>query len=214
MDELQAVGQRWTTGRIEAFSDGVFAIAITLLVLDIKIEPDGFDDLWRSLAREWPAYLAYVTSFLTVGAVWLAHHALFMRLRWVDPMLMRLNIVLLMAASFLPFPTSLLAEAFHASRDAERAAVVVYGATAFAIEALLGTAWRYATDHPELLHGEHGPPDRAPERQAGIGAGLYTVAIVVGVLVLPRLAAFAYLAVAVRSVLLIRGEGRLTPGRG
>ena len=79
--------QRWETGRVEAFSDGVFAIAITLLVLEIRIDPAHFDHLWRALADEWPSYLAYVTSFLTVGGVWLAHHGLFSRLRYVDPVL-------------------------------------------------------------------------------------------------------------------------------
>ena len=72
-----AVEERWSTGRVEAFSDGVLAIAITLLVLEIKIDPSGFDHPWRALADEWPSYLAYVTSFLTIGGVWLAHHALF-----------------------------------------------------------------------------------------------------------------------------------------
>jgi uncharacterized membrane protein len=79
----RVMSQRWATGRVEAFSDGVFAIAITLLVLEIKIEPAGFEHLWRALADEWPSYLAFVTSFLTVGGVWLAHHGLFSRLQAV-----------------------------------------------------------------------------------------------------------------------------------
>src|SRR4029450_7059755 len=105
------MSQRWATGRVEAFSDGVFAIAITLLVLEIKIDPSQFDHLWRALADEWPAYLAYVTSFFTIGGVWLAHHGLFSRLEAIDPVLMRMNILLLMAVSFLPFPTTLMAGA-------------------------------------------------------------------------------------------------------
>jgi len=133
---VEATGTRWETARVEAFSDGVFAIAITLLVLEIGVDPADFDHLWQALADEWPSYLAYVTSFLTVGGVWLAHHRLFSHLRYVDPMLMRLNILLLMVASFLPFPTGLLAEAFDVSTSAERAAVVVYGVTAGLIEAL------------------------------------------------------------------------------
>ena len=124
------MNQRWETGRVEAFSDGVFAIAITLLVLDIKIEPSQFDDLWRALGEEWPSYLAYVTSFLTVGGVWLAHHGLFSRLQAVDPVLMRLNLLLLMAVSFLPFPTGAHGRGAEGPSPAERAAVVVYGATA------------------------------------------------------------------------------------
>jgi uncharacterized membrane protein len=78
----------------------VFAIAITLLVLDIRIEPSEYDELRDALLREWPAYLAYVTSFLTVGSVWLAHHNLFTHLRYVDPVLLRLNLLLLLAAAF------------------------------------------------------------------------------------------------------------------
>ena len=104
---------RWDKGRVETFSDGVFAIAITLLVLEIKIAPADFDHLRKALVHEWPAYLAYVTSFLTVGSVWIAHHNLFSRLRFIDPTMLRLNLLLLMATSFLPFPTSVLAEARH-----------------------------------------------------------------------------------------------------
>ena len=155
------MSQRWATSRVEAFSDGVFAIAITLLVLDIKIEPSQFDHLWRALAREWPSYLAYVTSFLTVGGVWLAHHGLFSRLQAVDPVLMRLNILLLMAVSFLPFPTALMAGALQGSESAERAAVVVYGATAVLIEVLGAAAWRYAASQPGLMADHTAPPARS-----------------------------------------------------
>jgi uncharacterized membrane protein len=133
------MNQRWKTGRVEAFSDGVFAIAITLLVLEIKVEPEQFEHLWRALGDEWPSYLAYVTSFFTIGGVWLAHHGLFGRLEAVDPVLMRLNLLLLMAVSFLPFPTGLMAEALRGSESAERAAVVVYGVTAGLIEPLMAS---------------------------------------------------------------------------
>ena len=71
----------WSTGRVEAFSDGVLAIAITLLVLEIKIEPHALEHPWQAIADEWPSYLAYVTSFLTIGGVWMAHHALFHHLQ-------------------------------------------------------------------------------------------------------------------------------------
>ena len=201
---------RWSTGRLEAFSDGVLAIAITLLVLEIKIEPPGFEHLWRALADEWPSYLAYVTSFLTIGAVWIAHHALFVRLSAIDPVLLRLNILLLMVVSFLPFPTALMAEALQASRSAERAAVVVYGVVAALIEVLLASASRYAAAHPDLLvEGAPAPPSRDRAR-GGIRAGLYAVLLLFGILLLPRLAAFGYFAVAAYAVLSPRGEGRLT----
>jgi uncharacterized membrane protein len=119
----EEVPRRWTTSRVEAFSDGVFAIAITLLVLDIKVSASDFDHLARALLHQWPAYLSYVTSFLTVGSVWIAHHNLFTRLKYVDAALLRINMLLLMAAAFLPFPTGVLAEALNASNTAERAAI-------------------------------------------------------------------------------------------
>src|SRR3954447_16101893 len=178
---------RWSTGRLEAFSDGVLAIAITLLVLEIKIEPSGFDHLWRALAHEWPSYLAYVTSFLTIGAVWLAHHALFVRLRAIDAVLMRLNLLLLMAVSFLPFPTGLMAEALRESDSAERAAVVVYGVLAGTIELLLANASRCAAAHPELLRPGAGAPPRGDRGRGGFRFGLYGVLLLAGVLLLPRL---------------------------
>ena len=133
---------RWSTGRLEAFSDGVLAIAITLLVLEIKIEPPGFEHLWRALADEWPSYLAYVTSFLTIGAVWIAHHALFVRLSAIDPVLLRLNILLLMVVSFLPFPTRLFADYIGEDRP-ERVAATIYGIILLLTLTLLWTLWRY-----------------------------------------------------------------------
>ena len=205
--------KRWDTGRVEAFSDGVFAIAITLLVLEISVEPGDFDHLGSALLDQWPSYLAYVTSFLTVGSLWIAHHNLFTRLRFVDPVLLRLNLLLLMAAAFLPFPTGVLAQAFHASEDAERAAVVFYGITALVIEVLLRLAVRYAATQPDLWVDK---PVQAPARErergwhAAVGGALYTAAILVGLFVFPRVGAVAYLLVALRGVLVTGGEGRLS----
>jgi uncharacterized membrane protein len=205
------MSQRWATGRVEAFSDGVFAIAITLLVLEIKIEPEEFEHLWRALGDEWPAYLAYVTSFFTIGGVWLAHHGLFGRLEAVDPVLMRLNILLLMAVSFLPFPTGLMAEALKETESAERAAVVVYGVTAGVIELLMASAWRYAASQPGLLADPDAPlPEQAQRRRGTLRGALYGIALFVGILVLPKLAAFGYFVVAAVAVLTAHGEGRLT----
>jgi uncharacterized membrane protein len=93
---------RWATGRVEAFSDGVIAIAITLLVLEIHVPPSDFENLWRGIAHQWPSYLAFAMSFLTIGAFWLLHHGVFSRLRYADARIMRLNLLLLMAITFLP----------------------------------------------------------------------------------------------------------------
>jgi uncharacterized membrane protein len=206
---------QWSTARVEAFSDGVFAIAITLLVLEIGVDSAALaDDPWRVLADEWPSYLAYMTSFLTIGSVWLAHHGLFSRLRSVDPTLMRLNLLLLMVVSFLPFPTGLMAEALRETDAAERAAIVVYGATALAIETLLAAASRYARARSELLaEPEPQPPRPIVQRRSFLSGAGYGLAILAGALLLPKIAAFAYLAVAARAVVFPEGEGRLTLSR-
>ena len=207
--------QRWDTGRVEAFSDGVFAIAITLLVLEISIAPGEFDHLRKALLHEWPAYLAYVTSFLTVGSVWMAHHNLFSRLRFIDPTLLRFNLLLLMTAAFLPFPTSVLAQALHHGGVAERTAVVFYGAAALAIELVLRAAERYAAARPALQAS-------APPASTGAGAEsstrwrrwastlLYAVAILLAVFLFPKVAVIGYLAVGIRSVFVVGNEGQLS----
>ena len=129
------MADRFESGRIEAFSDAVFSIAATLLVLEIAVPESGFDDLWQGIVDQWPSYLAYATSFLTIGALWLAHHGLFRRTRYADGVVVRINLLLLMAVAFLPFPTTLVAEAIDETH-AERAAVIFYGATLFVVSAL------------------------------------------------------------------------------
>lgn len=89
------------TVRLEAFSDGVFAIAITLLVLEISMPEEG--SIGEGLRSLWPSYVAYVTSFLTIGGIWLSHALITEHLRTTDAILMRLNIALLLFVSFLPF---------------------------------------------------------------------------------------------------------------
>jgi uncharacterized membrane protein len=75
---------RWAGGRTEAFSDDVFAIAVTLLVLDPHVPASAMSDLWHGIVHQWPNYLAYVTSFITIRGIWLAHHAFFRPLRYVN----------------------------------------------------------------------------------------------------------------------------------
>jgi uncharacterized membrane protein len=110
---------------VTAADDGVFAIAITLLVLEISVPEDAFDDLWRGIADQWPSYLAYATSFWTIGGHWAIHHGLFRRMRYANGTFVRLNLLLLSVVAFLPFPTSLVAEAIPAD-TAETSAVLFY----------------------------------------------------------------------------------------
>ena len=135
--------RRLTTGRMEAFSDGVFAIAITLLILDVAVPAGSADDPLRAVADEWPSYLAYFVSFATIGAVWLAHAGITEYLDRADATLIRLNLLLLLVVSFLPFPTHLLAE-YQGHRDAERVAATIYGLNLLMASALVWVLWRYA----------------------------------------------------------------------
>ncbi len=131
------------TTRMEAFSDGVFAIAITLLVLDISVPLVSSEDLLRQLADQWPSYLAYAVSFSTIGAIWFGHAAMSDYLDHANSVFMRLNLLLLMLVSFLPFPTRLLAQ--HIGNDErERVAATIYGLTLLVTSVMLALLWRYA----------------------------------------------------------------------
>jgi uncharacterized membrane protein len=199
------VGGRWETGRTEAFSDGVFAIAITLLVLDIGIPASEFDDLWSAIFHEWPAYLGYVTSFLTIGGLWLAHHAVFRRLRYANKNVMRINLLLLMAVSFLPFPTRLVAEAIR-DQSAERAAAIFYGTCLLAIALLLSALWAAVARERTLLKPEVSDDEvDAILLASSPNIVFYAVAIALAI-VAPRAAAFGYLAIAVVAILRVRGD--------
>lgn len=139
-------------GRLEGFSDGVFAIAATLLVLELGVAADAGDHLLRSILHEWPAYLAFVTSFLTIGVIWLQHSAITGALRSADATLYRLNLLVLLLASFLPFPTKLVSE-FNGDRGPQRIAVVFYGLTLLALALSLTVFVRYAVEHHRLVEG-------------------------------------------------------------
>jgi uncharacterized membrane protein len=198
------VSARWDTGRTEAFSDGVFAVAITLLVLDIRVPPSAFDDLLRGIVHQWPAYLGYATSFLTIGGIWLAHHGVFRRLRYANRHVMRVNLLLLMAVAFLPYPTRLVAEAFQ-SENAERVAVIFYGLNLLAISALFAALWSGVVSDRELLKPEVRDEDvKAVLVASTPNLGFYVGATVLGIL-LPRVAAIGYLLIAGAAVLRARG---------
>jgi uncharacterized membrane protein len=134
------------TSRLVAFSDGVFAITITLLILEIRPPSDDNESLLHGLLELWPSYLAYAVTFLFIGQVWVNHHVMFDHIRAADRTVLLLNTLLLMVVAFLPFATSVLADALRDAED-ERTAVVFY-ALAFAVTALTFNAvWQYASRH-------------------------------------------------------------------
>jgi uncharacterized membrane protein len=116
-----------STNRLEAFSDGVIAVAITLLVLDISVPPVGGGHLAHDLGARWPHYAAYVTSFVTIGIIWINHHAMIGRLRQADHTILTLNLLLLMSIGILPFATSLMATYLQQSHGQHIAAAIYSG---------------------------------------------------------------------------------------
>jgi uncharacterized membrane protein len=129
--EPPEAGATLSTSRMEALSDAVIAIAITLLVLDVAVRPPGSP--LDQFLRGWPSYLAYVVSFVTIGAAWIGHNALTERLERTNPVLLRLNLLFLLFVGFLPFPTRMVADSLSQGTDAERVAAAVYGVTLLAI---------------------------------------------------------------------------------
>jgi uncharacterized membrane protein len=206
------MGDRFETGRLEAFSDGVFAIAITLLVLDIGVPDEAFDDLWRGIGDQWPAYLAYATSFWTIGGLWTAHHALFRRLRYADGLLIRANLLLLLVVAFLPFPTRLVGEAVGTDTG-EQAAVLFYGATLFVISVIATGMCEYAASRRELLAADDvAAALRALAKQTRPTLAFYGLVLLLALLA-PSVAAFGFLVIALISVLRPSG-GRSAEPRG
>jgi uncharacterized membrane protein len=124
---------------MESFSDGVIAVAVTLLVLDIKVPPVGGDGtLFRALLHNWPHYAAYVVSFVTIGIIWINHHAMLNRLARADHSILILNLLLLMSIVLLPFATELMAAYLRASSGQALAAAVYSGS--FLLMSLVFTA--------------------------------------------------------------------------
>jgi TMEM175 potassium channel family protein len=210
---VTAVGTSFESGRIEAFSDGVFAIAITLLVLDISVPTAEFDHMWHAIGDEWPSYIAYVTSFWTIGGLWIVHHGIFRRMRNADYTVLLLNLLLLMFVAFLPFPTKLMAEALNApTRAGEHPAVLFYGATLLAISMTVTGIARYAAARPVLV-----PEGPAQDEVSDIATrtapslGFYGVVIALAFLA-PKVAVFGYLVVSIIAVL--PRPTRFAPHRG
>src|SRR5215211_2855213 len=165
------------TGRIEAFSDGVFAIAITLLIIEIGVpHVVGTESLFDKLVRLWPSYLGYATSFLVIGTVWANHHNRFRLISRSDHILLFLNIVFLMSVAFIPFPTALLAE-YIREEEYRTTAVAVYSGT-LAVTAIFFTVlWLYVAGNYRLVDRSVDPILlRAMTRRYVFGMVLYILA--------------------------------------
>lgn len=184
------------TQRLEALSDGVFAVAITLLVLDIAVPATTHSErhLLDAVADQWPGLLGYVVSFSTVGALWLGHNAITDYLDRADTTILRLNLLVLLFVSFLPFPTRLVAE-YVTKDDAERVAVTIYGMTLLVSVAVLSLLWRYALRSHLIRPDANDEEISLLSKRLSPGIGGYIVLLVVG-LFLPIVAVVGYFLVA------------------
>ena len=193
----------WDTGRLEAFSDGVLAIAITLLVLDIRLPEHAPGELSAALRELSSDYLAYAVSFLIIGIMWAQHHGLFRLVARADQGLLFVNVLLLAGISFLPFPTHVVAQALREehTRGDVTAALLLYGGTLTGIALLYNAVWHYIRLRG-LLH-----PDLDPAVTTSLTRGyvagplLYAAAM----LLAPLQAAASYVVWVVLALFFLRG---------
>ncbi|HEX5247783.1 MAG TPA: TMEM175 family protein [Gaiellaceae bacterium] len=158
------------TARLETFSDGVFAIAATLLVLEFSVSSGR--NLGHQLVHLWPSYLAYVTTFVTIGIIWMNHHHTVSLIGRVDRRMLFVNNLLLLIVAFLPFPTKLVAD--YLNRDGERAAVLAYAATFVVMAAMHQVWWQYARRNRRLVaDGVSDAALRAVDRAYAPGVPMY-----------------------------------------
>jgi uncharacterized membrane protein len=180
--------------RLETFADGVFAIAATLLILNVDGAVGGEGALGASLEHAWPSYLAYAVSFVTIGIMWMNHHTLMSLVARVDRRFLLANLGLLMCIAFVPFPTRLIAE--HIRGAGAESAALAYGLTMTATAIFFSAVWFYAATGRRLLRA-----DADPRVIAGIsrtylpGPWMYLTAALVA-FASPTASAILYLAIA------------------
>jgi uncharacterized membrane protein len=144
-----------STSRLETFADGVFAIAATLLILNVDAQVVGSGHLGTQLLHIWPSYVAYGVSFLTIGIIWVQHHTFMAQIERADRTFLFLSVGFLMCLAFIPFPTRLVAE--HIREDGARAAAVAYGITLIAMAVMFNAVWLYAAIGRRLIKKDADP---------------------------------------------------------
>jgi uncharacterized membrane protein len=177
------------TNRTEAFSDGVIAIAITLLVLDlhVPVREALSGSLADALAGEWPAYAAYLTSFLVIGIIWVNHHGVFELVDKVDRVTLFLNLMLLMTVVAIPFTTALMSAYLREGGHDARSAALVYSAVMLAMSVAFASLYTYVARHPALLAAgvEPAAVRRSIVRFSAAGLLLYLATMVVALFSAP-----------------------------
>jgi len=197
-------------GRAEAFSDGVLAVAITLLALDLHVEATGHGTLVHQLGQAWPSFVAYVVSFFVIGVIWVNHHAMFALIDKVDRVLLFENLVLLMFVVTLPFTTSTLADFIPEGGSNARWAVLLYGVSN------MGMAFAFTAMLSRMIH--HGllvrpvPPDVGNRaiRRFGLGTIAYPVVTALGLIWPP----FMLIGIGALAVYYMAEQTQILPGDG
>ncbi|MEV6770172.1 TMEM175 family protein [Nocardia sp. NPDC051030] len=197
-DEPVPNGTLSGTARVEAFSDGVMAIAITLLILEIRVPPHEPGHLLEALGHIWPAYVAYLASFMTIGVIWMNHHSFFGRLRSIDHALRWWNLMLLLGVSIIPFPTAVVADYItHGTHRDAVTAVTLYGIVGVMMTVPWAPMWFRLIKRPEMFRPPYDAEfARRESWRAWPGILVYAVCIGIG-LVAPEVALVLFLLVSV-----------------
>ena len=196
-------GAERNPARVVSFSDAVFAITVTLLVLEIRL-PTDYTNLLHELAALWPSYLAYALTFLFIGQVWANHHVMFDHIRAADRVILLLNTLLMMMVAFLPFTTSVLAGALRSGRG-PRTAAVFYGIAFDATALTFNAVWQYACRHRLLRESLDPAGATAIGRRFRLALAWLTIGALLGLLT-PFLGVAVIAAFNVFYWLPIRGE--------
>ncbi len=162
------------TSRIEAFSDGMFAIAITLLILEVKVPVPAEGHLAQGLLKQWPSYLAFFLSFVYIGVMWMNHHRMFTHIQRSNDTLLVLNLLLLLGVTAVPFPTAVLAA--NLGTADQKTAAVFYNAVFIVIAIFFNVLWRYAVSH-QLLDKNMSASAASISRQYAVGPLMYIVCL-------------------------------------
>lgn len=205
------------TARVEAFSDGVFAIAITLLVLELRLPQDVRDGaLGAELLKLWPSYLAFLASFVTIGVIWMNHHKLFTTIRRSDQRLLVINGLLLLGVSIVPFPTAIVAK--FIGRPDERLAAMLYNGLFVVLSLCFNMLWLHTRLGNLMCEpGAERPSTREILAQFSFGPAMYMLAVIMAYfdawlsMMLNIALAFLYAVPIDRVALFQRVRGRFRP---
>ncbi len=162
-------------GRLKALIDGLFAIALTLLVLDLP-KPLFSRHLTHDLLHQWPSYVAYLVSFATIGIIWIEHHGMMSAVRRIDRRFLEVTLLFLLVVSVVPWPTALAAQYARTGSQA-RPAAVLYAATMLCMGLAFALSWWYLERHPNLIEETTAPAFPVGVRRALLGGLAYLVAI-------------------------------------